>query len=302
MYPIIAGFHPDPSVCRMGDTYYLVTSSFEFFPGIPVFRLRDLMHWDLISHCLTRDSQADLSTCKPSGGIWAPTIRFHQGRFYVVVTDASRMFSLNSGNFYVYSDDPAGPWSDPVDVRQVGIDPSLFFDDDGTCYLTSNGNGGIWQSVIDISDGRAIVEPKLIWAGTGGRCPEGPHLYKVNGLYYLMIAEGGTEYGHMVTIARSASPWGPWDVYAGNPILMQRDSPDEDLQCTGHADLVQAENGGWHMVFLGVRAVDGYFHHLGRETFLSRVIWTEGWPQVQRLSGEASWTAPAIELVCTLAA
>ena len=201
--PIIPGFYPDPSVCRVGEDYYLVTSTFEFFPGVPVFHSRDLVHWEQIGHALTRTSQLPLREAPPSGGIYAPTIRYHEGVFYMVTTNVSY-----GGNFYVTATDPAGPWSDPIYVDQAGIDPSLLFDDDGKVYFLSNGNGCMSICEIDIATGKKLAPTRPSWKGTGGRYPEAPHLYKINGLYYLMIAEVGTEYGHMETIARSASPYG----------------------------------------------------------------------------------------------
>lgn len=274
--PVIPGFHPDPSVCRVGEDYYLVTSSFEYFPGVPIFHSRDLVHWRQIGHCLTRKAQLNLDNVLPSRGIFAPTIRYHDGRFFMITTHVT-----GGGNFYVWTEDPAGEWSDPVWVDQGGIDPSLFFDDDGTVYLTSTGPQGIHQSVIDIETGQRLTEIRPIWGGTGGRYPEGPHLYKINGLYYLMIAEGGTEYGHMETIARSTSPWGPFEPCPRNPILSHRDRGTHPIQGTGHAELIEAHDGSWWLVCLAFRPIHGRWHHLGRETFLAPVAWDgDGWPVV----------------------
>jgi alpha-N-arabinofuranosidase len=284
--PIIPGFHPDPSLARVGEDYYLVTSSFEFFPGVPVFHSQDLVHWRQIGHVLTRDTQLPLRGVPPSGGIFAPTLRYHDGTFYMITTNVSA-----GGNFFVTAKDPAGPWSEPVWIReQGGIDPSLFFDEDGTVYLTTNGGRpgvpggrGIYQSTIDVGTGKLLSEPRLVWGGTGGRYPEAPHLYRIRGRYYLLIAEGGTEYGHMVTLARSDSPWGPFEPCPSNPILSHRDTEmSTPLQGTGHADLFQDHEGRWWMVFLGFRPVGGgYWHHLGRETNLAPVTWTDdGWPVV----------------------
>jgi xylan 1,4-beta-xylosidase len=283
--PIIPGFHPDPSVVRVGSDFYLVTSSFEYFPGVPLFHSRDLAHWEQLSHVLTRPSQLPLDHAGVSQGIFAPTIRYSAGTYYMITTNVS-----DGGNFYVTATDPAGPWSEPIWIsEQGGIDPSLFFDDDGTVYLTTNGgppgeNGppGIYQSKIDVKTGRLLSRPRHVWRGTGGRYPEGPHLYKIDGQYYLMISEGGTEYGHMVTIARSASPWGPFDVNPANPILTHRNTQNEQMiQGTGHAELVEDASGRWWMVFLAFRQVGGNFHHLGRETFIAPVRWdAEGWPIV----------------------
>ncbi|HVV50253.1 MAG TPA: glycoside hydrolase family 43 protein [Polyangia bacterium] len=279
--PVLPGFYPDPSVARVGDWFYLVNSSFEFFPGVPLHRSRDLVHWEPLGNVLTRESQLPLETAAPSGGIFAPTIRFHAGTFYVVTTNVS-----HRGSFFVTAQDPAGPWSEPVwlDVPGGGIDPSLFFDDDGKVYLTSTGSvPGIFASQLDVASGKLLTAPRLVWKGTGGRYPEGPHLHKIGGRYYLMISEGGTEYGHMVTIARASSPWGPFEPCPRNPILTHRNTPlDQPIQATGHADLVQDGEGKWWMVFLGIRPQGGYYwHHLGRETFLAPVRWdAQGWPVV----------------------
>jgi xylan 1,4-beta-xylosidase len=281
--PVLPGFYPDPSVVRVGEWFYLVNSSFEMFPGVPLHKSRDLVHWEALGHVLTRDSQLPLSTAKPSGGIFAPTLRHHAGRFYMVTTNVS-----GGGNFFVTATDPAGPWSEPVWLTgHGGIDPSLFFDDDGKVYLTSTGSpAGIYQSQLDVATGELLTSPpRLIWTGTGGRYPEGPHLYKVDGRYYLMISEGGTEYGHRVTIARASSPWGPFEPCPRNPILTHRDSElSQPIQGVGHADLVEDGKGNWWMVCLGFRPQGGYYwHHLGRETFLAPVHWDEqGWPLINQ--------------------
>jgi xylan 1,4-beta-xylosidase len=278
--PILPGMYPDPSVVRVGDWFYLVNSSFELFPGVPLHRSRDLVHWEPLGYVLTRDSQLPLATAQPSGGIFAPTIRYHAGTFYMITTNVS-----HQGTFFVTAKDPAGPWSEPIWVGAPGgIDPSLFFDDDGKVYLTSTGSApGIYQSQIDVTSGKLLTTPRIVWKGTGGRYPEGPHLYKIAGRYYLMISEGGTEYGHMVTMARASSPWGPFEPCPRNPILTHRDTPlSQPIQGTGHADLVQDGDGNWWMVFLGFRPQGGfYWQHLGRETFLAPVRWdAQGWPVV----------------------
>jgi alpha-N-arabinofuranosidase len=279
--PIIPGFYPDPSICRVGKDYYLVTSSFQFFPGVPIFHSTDLVNWTQIGHCLSKKSQLTLEKAWTSGGIYAPTIRYNNGIFYMVTTNVS-----NGGNFYVYSDNPAGEWSEPVWVDQGGIDPSLFFDEDGKVYFTSTSQygtqmPGICMSEIDIKTGERVTEVRFIWAGSGGRHPEAPHLYKIKGYYYLVIAEGGTEYGHMVTVARSKSPWGTFEACPKNPILTHRNIGFHTIAGTGHADIVEDTEGNWWMVFLAFRTADGDYHHLGRETFLAPVEWSEeGWPVV----------------------
>jgi alpha-N-arabinofuranosidase len=274
--PVLPGFHPDPSICRDGKDYYLATSTFEYFPGVPIFHSRDLVHWRPVGHALSRPSQLPLAGQKSSMGIFAPTLRCANGHFYMITTNVGA-----GGNFIVHATDPAGPWSEPVWVKGVqGIDPSLFFDDDGKVYLTheeGGEHGGIGQVEIDVATGETKGEHRRIWNGTGGIWPEGPHLYKVNGWYYLLHAEGGTSYGHTVILARSRSPWGPFEGAPGNPILTHRDRPGEPLQALGHADLVQTAEGKWFMVLLGVRPLD-HKHHIGRETMLAPVEWTaDGW-------------------------
>ncbi|MCE5185245.1 MAG: glycoside hydrolase family 43 protein [Planctomycetaceae bacterium] len=278
--PIIPGFHPDPSICRVGDDYYMVHSTFEYFPGVPVFHSKDLVNWKQIGHCLTRKSQLNLDKVAASAGIYAPTLRYHDGTFYMVTTAVG-----SGGNFYVTAANPKGPWSDPVWLDQGGIDPSLFFDDDGTVYYTRHegmGDGFIAQRTLNLKTGKLEGELRKIWSGTGDIWPEGPHLYKINGTYYLMIAEGGTSYGHMVTIARSDSPWGPFESNPANPILTHRHLKSHPFQALGHPDWVQTPDGWW-MVFLGIRPqpAGAFVHHLGRETFLTPVTWkSDGWPVV----------------------
>jgi xylan 1,4-beta-xylosidase len=279
--PVLPGFYPDPSVCRVGSDYYLATSTFEYFPGLPIFHSRDLVHWRQVGHALARPGQIPLCNVESSRGIFAPTLRCHAGTFYLISTCVGC-----GGHFTVTASDPAGPWSEPVWLKDPagGIDPSLLFDEDGRVYYTRHGGGergGIFQAEIDLTRGELVGEPRQIWAGTGGMWPEGPHLYKVGHSYYLMIAEGGTSYGHMVTVARAASPWGPFEADPNNPILTHRHLESHAIQATGHADLFQAQNGTWWLVFLGVRPAAPKHHHLGRETFLAPVSWNEqGWPVV----------------------
>ena len=276
--PVISGFHPDPSICRVGSDYYLVASSFTCFPGVPVFCSRDLVHWRLLGHCLTRRGQLDLTGAECSAGIWAPTIRRHQGLFYLITTNVS-----HGGNFYVTADDPEGEWSDPIWVDADGIDPSLFFDDDGTVYYTRReGSDSIVQAEIDVRTGKLLAKPRAIARGFSSPDIEGPHLYKIGGRYYLVAAEGGSRFGHSVTIGRAQGPWGPFTPCPHNPILTHRHLSGGPIRATGHGDLFQAHDDGWWMVFLGTRhsSYDG-LSHLGRETFLAPVSWThDGWPVV----------------------
>ncbi len=286
--PIVPGYNPDPSVCRMGDTFYLVTSSFEFFPGVPLYKSKNLVNWELTGHVLDRESQLPLHGSAPSGGIFAPTIRYHDGLYYMITTNVNIMFgSGRTGNFIVHAEDPAGPWSEPVYVDQFGIDPSLFWDDDGRCYFCGTGHDeafggqGIVFFETDPLTGAILSEKKFISHGSGGKCPEGPHLYKRDGWYYLMLAEGGTEYGHMETIARSRSIEGPYEFSPHGPLLTCRNySGEGPIQCTGHADLFDDADGSWWVVCLGTRPTGPMLHHLGRETFLAPVTWEDGWPRM----------------------
>jgi xylan 1,4-beta-xylosidase len=293
--PVISGCFPDPSICRVGDDYYTVHSSFEYFPGVPVLHSKDLVHWQLIGYCLTRKSQLPLDKVRASGGIYAPTIRYHDGIFYMVTTNVD-----GGGNFYVTAKNPAGPWSEPVWMNDGGgMDPSLFFDDDGKVYYTRHegqSDGYIAQAVIDVNTGKIEGPLKKIWGGTGGVWVEGPHLYKINGKYYLMASEGGTSYEHMVTVARSDSPWGPFESDPNNPILTHRYTPNHPIQVVGHADLVETPDGWW-LVCLGVRPQGGRYHHIGRETFLAPVAFNkDGWPVVNRNGKiELTMTAPKLQ-------
>ena len=272
--PVIPGFHPDPSVCRVGSDFYLVNSSFEFFPGIPIYHSRNLVNWELVGHAWTRKSQFDMTGAGASRGLFAPTIRFHAGEFFITVTNVSGV-----GNCILRSGKIEGPWSDPVPVAQGGIDPSLFFDDDGTAYFCSNasvdGKEGIALAVVNPLTGEIRSPIRHICAGTGGRYPEAPHLYKFRGLYYLAVAEGGTEYGHMETLFRSASLWGPYTPSPHNPILTHRNDATGAIQCTGHADFFDDAEGNSWAVCLGTRPIGPLLHNTGRETYLAPVRWDD---------------------------
>lgn len=283
--PVLPGFHPDPSVTRVGDDYYLVTSSFEWFPALPLFHSKDLVHWRPIGHVVDRPGQIDLSAPSRFGGIYAPTIRHHDGTFYVAVANV-----VKSGGILLFrSSAPEGPWSDPVQVRPGGIDPDLFFDEDGQVYLTTTAPSGqhppgVYQSRIDPRTGKELGAPRMVWSGLTAKYPEGPHLYRAGGWYHLVIAEGGSEYGHMVTVARSRSPSGPFEPHPRNPVFTHRDTDYRTpVQAVGHVDLVQGSNGTWWALFLAIRPVGHYpfFRPLGRETFLAPVRWSaDGWPVI----------------------
>lgn len=290
--PVIPGFNPDPSVCRVGDDYYLVTSTFQYFPGVPVYHSKDLIHWEQIGNCLTRESQLNLKGASSNGGIYAPTIRYHEGLFYMVTTNVT-----GKGNFFVTAKDPAGEWSDPVWLESEGIDPTIYFEGD-KAYLLSNPRNCIWINEIDLKTGKSLNAAKPIWEGDGGRYPEAPHIYKKDGWYYLLIAEGGTEMAHSITIARSRDIYGPYESNPDNPILTncQRIAQTKEIQGTGHGDLIEDHQGNWWIVFLGFRPKIGLHHLLGRETNLEPVSWEEGeWPVVN-----GNGTADIINQVTTL--
>jgi xylan 1,4-beta-xylosidase len=308
--PILPGFYPDPSICRVGEDFYVVTSTFEYFPGVPIFHSKDLVNWRQIGYVLDRPSQLNLDGVRPSGGIYAPTLRYHHGIFYMITTNVDK-----GGNFLVTATNPAGPWSDPYWLNDApGIDPSLFFDDSGRtdagrAWYTGNrepltgeqfpGHREIWLQELDLNTMQLVGERYALWDGAvkGAIWAEGPHLYKINGIYYLMIAEGGTGHDHAVTIARSATITGPYQGNPRNPILTHRHlGLDYPITNTGHADLVQTQNGEWWMVALASRPYGGYYRNLGRETFLTPVRWEDGWPIVSPGNGRIEFTYPAPKL------
>lgn len=275
--PVIPGYHPDPSVCRVGDDFYLVNSSFQYFPGVPIYHSKDLVNWELIGNVLDRESQLPLKGASSWLGIYAPTIRYHEGTYYMITTNVG-----NGGNFMVTSKDPRGPWSEPLWLEQQGIDPSLWFEN-GKCYMVSNPDNTIMLCEIDPVTGKQLTPSKALWQGTGGRYPEGPHLYKKDGWYYLLISEGGTELAHRLTIARSKTIDGPYMANPANPLLTNCSMAGQGMQIqgTGHGDFVQAKDGSWWIVFLAYRNFGGSYHHLGRETYLAPVEWPKGqWPVV----------------------
>ncbi len=293
--PILAGFYPDPSICRVDDDYYLVNSTFAYFPCIPVFHSKDLVNWKLIGHVLDRIEQVNLNGLGVSRGIFAPAIRYHKGIFYVTCTlvDAG-------GNFVVTAKNPAGPWSNPVWIPEIdGIDPSLFFDDDGKAYILYNsvapdnkplydGHRTIRMYEFDVENLKVIGEEKiLVNGGTDiSKKPiwiEGPHIFKKNGYYFLICAEGGTAEQHSEVVFRSKNVFGPYEPYKNNPILTQRHlNPKRNfpITSTGHADFVETQYGNWWAVFLGCRPYEDDFYNTGRETFLAPVKWIDGWPVI----------------------
>jgi xylan 1,4-beta-xylosidase len=293
--PILSGFHPDPSICAVGDDFYLVNSTFSYFPGIPVFHSKDLVHWELLGHVLDRPEQLNLDGQGVSRGIFAPAIRHHDGVFYVTCT----LVDIG-GNFVATAKSPSGPWSNPVWLHAInGIDPSPFFDDDGTAFIVYNSippdNAPLYsghrtirmigfdtETLTTVGDEKILVNggtdiaEKPVWI-------EGPHIFTKDGYYYLIAAEGGTGDRHSEVVFRSAHVDGPYESYARNPILTQRTLDPQrkhPITSTGHADVVKTRTGDWWAVFLGCRPYADDMYNTGRETFLAPVAWQHGWPLI----------------------
>lgn len=280
--PILSGYHPDPSIIRVGEDYYLVNSSFEWFPGMPIHHSKDLVNWKLIGYGLERADQIVLQEgLGDYMGIFAVTIRHHEGTFYLITTCVQ---CEEGGNFYVTATNPAGPWSDPIWLDSPGIDPSLMWDDDGKAYYVGHGNlkgkeewpqqQGVWLQEFDAEQGKLVGPRKQLTHGHANNAvwAEGPHLYKIDGKYMLMLAEGGTGFHHATTVHHSDSVWGPYVADHVNPVLTHRHlGKDYPFHSIGHTDLVETQHGEWWAVMLGKRFVDGYTL-LARETFLTPVV------------------------------
>ncbi len=290
--PVVAGYYPDPSVTRVGDDYYLVNSSFAHFPGIPVFRSKDLVNWVQIGNAIDRPDQLDFTGRRASQGVFAPDISYHAGTFYIANTCVEC-----GGNFIVTARDPAGPWSRPIWLPFEGIDPSIYWEG-GRAWIVNNrapaepprydGHRAIWVQEYDWRAGRMVGEStQLIDGGVDPATKpvwiEGPHLLKKDGWYYLTAAEGGTEDQHSQVVFRARSLRGPFVPFAGNPILTQRDLPAgraQPVSSAGHAKLVQTQAGDWWATFLATRPYEDGRYSIGRETFLLPVTWRDGWPHI----------------------
>lgn len=280
--PILRGFCPDPSIIRVGEDYYIATSTFEWWPGVRLFHSKDLQHWEQLPSPLRRESQLNLVGDPASGGVWAPCLSYDGERFFLIYTDVkTKKGGLNNThNYLVHTEDIRGEWSEPVYLNSIGFDPSLFHDTDGRKYLINmiNGFKGILVQELD-KDFHLIGERKKVYSGSGMRCTEGPHMYHIGKRYYLIVAEGGTGYGHCVTMARSESIWGPFETAPDNPILTSDKEDMTALQKCGHADLVDTQNGEWYMVHLCSSPLNGQkWCTLGRETAIQKMVWDEdGW-------------------------
>jgi xylan 1,4-beta-xylosidase len=295
--PVLRGFHPDPSILRVGEDYYIATSTFEWFPGVEIHHSRDLIHWKLIARPLRRVSQLAMDGIPNSGGVWAPCLSHDGHLFHLCYTNVRTLNipHLETPNYLVTAPDIDGEWSEPVALNASGFDPSLFHDDDGRKWLVNmlwnsqspeNPFSGIVLQEYSSEQKKLVGEPELIFKGTALGVTEGPHIYKHNGFYYLMAAEGGTSYFHAVTMARSRSISGPYEVDPENPILTSKDSPELEIQKAGHASLVETQGGEWYLAHLCGRPLSTRGRCiLGRETCLQKVRWTKaGW---LRLEGEA---------------
>lgn len=283
--PILPGLYPDPSICRAGDDYYLVCSSFELYPGIPIFHSRNLVDWEQIGHVMTMENGFHVTANCMAGGVMAPTIRYHNGTFYLINANFG-----DRGNFVVTTDDPRRGWSEPRWLDDIpGIDASLFFEED-KAYMLCTGmitspqgieERGISLCEYDLEHMRMVGEPHPIWnsALRVTTSPESPHLYKRGDYYYLVIAEGGTEFFHAVTVARSRDLFGWYEACPANPVLTHRDmGHGATITNVGHADLVDTPEGDWYAVMLGSRTVGGYYKNFGRETLMCPVGWEDDWP------------------------
>jgi len=292
--PILPGFYPDPAICKVGTDYYLVTSTFVYFPGIPILHSKDLKNWKQIGSAISRPSQMNFLGDQTSRGLFAPAINYHNGLFYITCTNIDK-----GGNFVITAKNPAGPWSDPVYLKEVrGIDPSLFFDGD-KAYVVYNsdppenkplysGHRSVKVFELDPATLKVVGEEKIVVNGGVDirKKPvwiEAPHIYKRGRYFYLMAAEGGTSVNHSEVIFRSEDVRGPYVPYEKNPILTQRHldpKRQNPISSVGHADLVEGPDGNTYAVFLGVRPYEWDFYNTGRETFIAPVKWVDGWPVI----------------------
>ena len=296
--PIVSGHAPDPSITRVGDDYYLVNSSFTHFPGLPIYHSRDLVNWSQIGNAIDRPGQLSFDEMAVSDGVMAPDISYRNGVFYIV--------STSRDNFVITAKDPAGPWSQPTRLDFAGIDPSIFWNDDGRAYIVNNGlpegrrlyegHCVLWIQEFDPVNLK-MIGPRTPLVGAGAHPPhifwaEGPHIFKREGLYYLIAAAGGTRPGerHTQIVFRSRDLMGPYEIYPDNPILDQNDLPADrphPIESVGHAKFVTTQTGEWWTVFLGARPYAPGFYNTGRETFLLPVSWVNGWPVILQKSEPA---------------
>lgn len=307
--PVLKGFNPDPSIVRVEDDYYIATSTFEWFPGVQIHHSRDLVNWELLTRPLNRVSQLDLTGVPDSGGIWAPCLSYSQGLFYLIYTNVKHWkcspYKI-AYNYLVTAESITGPWSEPVFLNSSGFDPSLFHDEDGRKWLLNmiwdhrkghNPFAGILLQEFCPHTQSLIGPIKEIFKGTALGLVEGPHLYRKNGYYYLLTAEGGTQYTHACTLARSRSIDGPYELHPNPYLLTSIGKPEAELQKAGHGSLVETQNGEWYLAHLCGRPIDGKHCILGRETALQKCVWREdGWPYLDQEDSapKVTVTAPGL--------
>ncbi len=301
--PVLKGFHPDPSILRVGEDYYIATSTFEWFPGVRIFHSKDLVHWRFMTSPITRMTQLNMRGNANSGGVWAPCLSYDNDLFYLIYTDMKNWHGSfkDSHNYLITAPEITGPWSEPIHLNSSGFDPSMFHDDDGRKWLVNalwdfrqgrHPFGGIVLQEYSKEEKKLVGPVKTIFKGTDIRLTEAPHLYKKHGYYYLITAEGGTEYEHAVTMARSKDLEGPYEVDPTNPILTSAEKPELHLQKAGHGSLVETQTGEWYMAHLCGRPLQGQFCTLGRETALQKMYWTDDlWIRV-----EGGGNSPALEV------
>ena len=297
--PILMGFNPDPSICRVGDDYYIAVSTFEWFPGVQIHHSKDLKNWHLVSRPLNRVSQLNMMGNPDSGGVWAPCLSYADGRFWLIYSDIKVAESdawKDGNNYLVTCDEIDGEWSEPIYLNSSGFDPSLFHNEDGKKYLVNmlwdqRGNNhhfyGIVLQEYSHAEKRLIGQPEMIFKGTDLGLTEAPHLYWKDGYYYLLTAEGGTKYEHAATIARSKNLKGPYEVHPENPLITTWTDLRNPLQKAGHASMVETQNGEWYLVHLTGRPIrkekpvyERGYCPLGRETAIQKVEWRDNWPYV----------------------
>lgn len=292
--PVLSGFHPDPSILRVKDDYYIATSTFEWFPGVQINHSKDLVHWDLLGYPLTRVSQLNMIGEEDSCGVWAPCLSYDKGRFYLIYTDVKSFIGSfkDTHNYLVTAENIHGPWSEPIYLNSSGFDPSLFHDRDGRKYLvnmvmdhrsySASKFAGIVLQEYSEAERKLVGPKKVIFKGSHLGVTEGPHLYWKDGYYYLMTAEGGTGYHHAVTVARSRNIDGPYEVAPNTPMLTSRYFPTHELQKAGHGSLVETPDHQWYLAHLCSRPVGQERRCiLGRETAIQKVKWVEDWPVLE---------------------
>jgi xylan 1,4-beta-xylosidase len=314
--PILKGFNPDPCICRAGDDYYIATSTFEWFPGVQIHHSRDLVNWRLVGQPLNRVSQLDMKGNADSGGVWAPALTYHDNKFWLIYTDVKVVSGTwkDCRNYLAACDTVDGEWSDPIYLNSSGFDASLFHDDDGKKYLANmvwdqrvynHHFYGITLQEYCPTEQKLIGDSKIIFKGTEAQLTEAPHIYKIDGYYYLLTAEGGTTYAHIATLARSKNLLGPYEVHPENPLISARHMPKSPLQKAGHASILKTHTDEWYLAYLMSRPITGDgksgtakgrneeipeserelmnrgYCPLGRETSLAKLTWKDGWPYVE---------------------